>query len=222
MPPKPKLLRKKAEHQGEGQRLGDDRQIDAGDAAAEGEPAEHEGQHARHQHDHQRRIGEMVEAVPVPGQLLPVQEHHEVGQDRVGVAAAGADLAHQVHAHGVAAEREEGAVAEREDAAVAPHEVEREGQQGKAQVLAPQRHGGGRHVEGRGRRHEHVEAGHDDGRRRQEPEEDPAAPVRRLEEAARDHASTARPLSANRPRGRLWMNRMTRTSSAILPSTAPA
>ena len=43
------------------------------------------------------------------------------------------------------------------------------------------------------------------------------------EEAARvDHASTALPLSANRPRGRFWMNRMMRTSTTILPSTAPA
>ena len=37
-----------------------------------------------------------------------------------------------------------------------------------------------------------------------------------------DHASTARPLSANRPRGRFWMNRMISTRIAILPSTAPA
>ena len=35
------------------------------------------------------------------------------------------------------------------------------------------------------------------------------------------HASTARPLSANMPRGRFWMNRMMKTSSTILPSTAP-
>ena len=33
---------------------------------------------------------------------------------------------------------------------------------------------------------------------------------------------TARPLSANKPRGRFWMNRMMKTRTAILPSTAPA
>ena len=38
----------------------------------------------------------------------------------------------------------------------------------------------------------------------------------------RRHASTALPLSAKSPRGRLWMNRMMATSSMILPSTAPA
>ena len=85
----------------------------------------HEGQQARHQQHHQRREPEHVEAVPVPGQLLVVQEHHEVGQDRIAVDAAAADLAHQVHAHGVAAEREERAVAEREDAAIAPDQIDR-------------------------------------------------------------------------------------------------
>jgi hypothetical protein len=67
----------------------------------------------------------MLEAVPVHRQLRPVEEHHEVGQHRMGIDAAGADLAHQVHAHGVAAEREEGAVAEGENAAIAPDQVDR-------------------------------------------------------------------------------------------------
>src|SRR5262245_2878032 len=77
-------------------------------------------------------------------------------------------------------------------------------------------------MEGRRRLHEHVEGRHQDSRSCQDGEEQPAAPVGCLQEAAQDHASTARPLSANRPRGRFWMNRMTSTSSAILPSTAPA
>ena len=42
------------------------------------------------------------------------------------VLAVAADLAHQVHAHGVAAEREEHAVAERQDAGVAPDQVHRQ------------------------------------------------------------------------------------------------
>ena len=37
----------------------------------------------------------------------------------------------------------------------------------------------------------------------------------------RRHASTVRPLSANRPCGRFWMNRMMNTSTAIFASTAP-
>ncbi len=44
--------------------------------------------------------------------------------------------AHQVHAHRVAAEREERGVAEAEDAGEAPHQVDRQGEDGEAQVLA--------------------------------------------------------------------------------------
>src|SRR6202000_1768192 len=53
-------------------------------------------------------------------------------------------------------------------------------------------------------------------------DEDGGATVERACEQMRRHASTARPLSANRPRGRFWMNRMISTRMAILPSTAPA
>ena len=76
------VVAEEGEQQRIGHRLGDDRQIDAGDAAAEGEPAEHEGEQPRHQHHHQGGEPELVEAVPEPGQFLPVEEHHEVGQHR--------------------------------------------------------------------------------------------------------------------------------------------
>ncbi len=135
--------------QGESHRLGDDRQIDAGDPRAEGEPAEGERQQARNQHDHQHGVGEPVEAPPGDRQRLPVQEHHEIRQDRIGVDAARADLAHQIHAHRVATEREEGAVAERQDAAIAPDEIERDGEDRVAKVLAEQLHQIGRDVERR-------------------------------------------------------------------------
>ena len=136
----------------EGHRLGDDREIDAGHARAEGEPAEGERQQARDEHDHQHGVGEPVEAPPGDRQLLPVQEHHEVGQDRIGVDAARADLAHQIHAHRIAAEREERAVAERQDAAIAPDEIERDGEDRVAEILAEKLHQIGRDVEGRIRR----------------------------------------------------------------------
>src|ERR1700751_1177710 len=48
------------------------------------------------------------------------------------------------------------------------------------------------------------------------------AAIERANEDVGGHASTARPLSANMPRGRFWMNRMMSTRMAILPSTAPA
>ena len=143
------IVAEEAEHQRKGQRLGDDREIDAGDAAAEREPAEHEGEQARHEHDHERGIGEMLEAVPVDRQLRPVQEHHEVRQDRMRIDAARADLPHQIHAHGIAAEREERAVAERKDPAIAPDQVDRQRQQRVAEILAEQRHEIGRQVKRR-------------------------------------------------------------------------
>ena len=124
------VVAEEAEQQRVGHRLRDDRQIDAGDAGAEGEPAEHEGEQARHQHHHDGREPEHVEAVPEPRQFLD-QFRNTMKSGRIGlrIDAAAADLAHQVHAHGVAAEREERAVAEREDAAIAPDQVDRERQQ---------------------------------------------------------------------------------------------
>src|SRR3989344_3073020 len=58
----------------------------------------------------------------MPGQLLPVEEHHEVGQVALVVAVA-ADLAHEVHAHHIATQSEEQAVAQAQDAGVAPDQV---------------------------------------------------------------------------------------------------
>ena len=144
--------------QREGHRLGDDREIDAGDARAEREPAEGERQQAGNQHHHQHRVGEPVEAPPGDRQLLPVQEHHEVGQDRIGVDAARADLAHQIHAHRIAAEREERAMAERQNAAIAPDEIERDGEDRVAEIFAEQLHQIGRQVEGRIGRHRQATA----------------------------------------------------------------
>jgi hypothetical protein len=161
------LVAEEGKQQRIGQRLGDDRQVDAGDAAAESEPAEHEGERAGHSHDHQRGEPELVEAVPVPRQFLPVQEHHEVRQDRVAVDAARADLAHQIHAHRVAAEREERAVAEREDAAIAPDEIERERQHGIGQILAEKRHDVGRHMQRMRNRQQQVRHRHQRGDRQQ-------------------------------------------------------
>ncbi len=68
---------------------------------------------------------ELIEAVPEPGQLLVVQEHHEVGQERIAILRRGVPIWRiRYMPIAVAAEREEGAVAEREDAAIAPDEVD--------------------------------------------------------------------------------------------------
>ena len=196
------IVAEEGEQQRIGHRLRDDRQIHARDAGAEGEPAEAEGEQARHDQHHQRGKPEHVEAVPVPGQLRIVQEHHEVRQDRVAVDAAAADLAHQVHAHRVAAEREEGAVAEREDAAIAPDQVDREREDGVADIFAPERDEIGRHLQERARGQQQVGERDEDAAGRDDGKEDRRAAVQRSRQHVRGHASTARPLSANRPRGR--------------------
>ena len=92
----------------------------------------------------------------MPGQRLPVEEHHEIGQLALVVAVA-ADLAHQVHAHGIAAEREEQAVAQRQDAGVAPDQVHRQRADRVAHDLADQRHRVVAHVEDAAGRHHEVQ-----------------------------------------------------------------
>ena len=64
------------------------------------------------------------------------------------------DLAHQVHAHRVAAEREEDAVAEREDAGVAPDQVHRQRADRVAHDLGDQLHRVVAEVEDAARGHE--------------------------------------------------------------------
>ncbi len=132
----PHIVAEERQHQGVGERLRDDRKVHAGDARPECEPPEHQRQEARHQHHHQEREREVIEAVPEPGQRLIVQKHHEIGQNGIAVNAAGADLPHQVHTHGVAAERKKSRVSEAQDTAVAPDQVHRQRQHAVTQVLA--------------------------------------------------------------------------------------
>src|SRR5262249_34030418 len=145
-----------------------------------------------------------------------------VRQVRMRIDAARADLPHQVHAHGVAAEREERAVTERENAAVAPDQIDRERKQCVADVFAPERDEIGRHMEGRCCRQDEIGKWHRDCDRDQQHQEGRGAAIERSGERKRAHASTALPLSANSPRGRFWINRMISTRMPILPSTAPA
>src|ERR687887_388461 len=76
-------------------------------------------------------------------------------------------------------------------------------------------------MERRPLRNRQMQDWHQNRREAQDRDKDLAAAVA-IEGRARDHASTALPLSANKPRGRLWMKRIISTRIAILPSTAPA
>src|SRR5213075_2005563 len=80
-----RLVAEEEQHEGEGQRLRDDGEVDAAYARAEREPAEDEREQARRQHHQERLLEEGLGPVPVPGQLLPVEEDHELGQDRIAV-----------------------------------------------------------------------------------------------------------------------------------------
>ena len=65
--------------------------------------------------------------------------------------------------------------AEKLDAAVAPDQIERDGEDGEAQVLAEQRHHVGRHVQRAGHRQQQVERRHQDGEAGEHRQEDVAA-----------------------------------------------
>ena len=111
--------------------------------------------------------------------------------------------------------------------AVAPDEADGEGEQGIGQVLADERDDIDRDVNRTVGRHREVEDRDEDGGGDQNRHDDGGAPVEAAQEkiaaaAKRHHASTALPFRANRPRGRFWMKRMMKTSTTILPSTAPA
>ena len=73
------------------------------------------------------------------------------------------DLAHQVHAHRVAPEREKGAVTKAQDAAIAPHQIECDGENSVAEIFADERHGIRRHMEGRAFGNDPCRKRNDDG-----------------------------------------------------------
>ena len=204
----PHVVAEERQHQGVGERLGDDRKVHAGDARPECKPSEHQRQQGRHQHHHGEREQEVVEAVPEPGQRLIVQKHHEVGQDGIAVHAPGADLPHQIHTHGVAAERKESRVPQAQDAAVSPDQVDCQRQHPVTQVLADESDPVGRQVERRRRGHNLVEDGHGDGHHGEHCQEPPRPLDRRpcshsrdetplliLRRAARLREQSARPRS---------------------------
>src|SRR5487761_53739 len=146
----------------------------------------------------------------------PADEHHEIGQCRVGVDAASADLAHQIHAHRITAEREKGGVAEGQDAGVTPHQIDRESENRVAQIFAGNRNDEVRHMQRAHRGNQQVH-------RREHCSATKHTAQRRDVSAVEPHyASAARPFSGNSPCGRRWMNRIRNTKTMILASTAPS
>ncbi len=168
----------------------------------------------------------MIEAPPEPWQLLPVQEYHEIGEHWVAVHAARADLPHQIHAHGVAAEGKERGVAQTENAAVAPNQIDRERQDRVAEILSDERQRIRREMERRRRRRQLIRHRRQDCRCHQQREQGRAVSIapdgRPPGRIAHGWFSAARPVCGNKPRGQRWMKRIRVTSSTILAITAPA
>src|ERR1700709_581858 len=72
-------------------------------------------------------------------------------------------------------------------------------------------------------RHQQIKHRDRDGKGGEQHQKQRRAAIEQADERVRfHHVSIARPLSANMPRGRFWMNRMMKTRMAILASTAPA
>ena len=92
----------------------------------------------------------------MPRQGFPVEEHHEVRQLRF-VVTVEPDLAHQVHAHRVTAERKKQAVTEAQNTGVAPDQVHRQRADRVAHNLANQADGEIAHVKDTALWHHQVE-----------------------------------------------------------------
>jgi len=98
---------------------------------------------------------------PVPGQFFPVQKHHEIGQIGLIVAVA-TNRAHQIHAHGIAAERKKETMPEAQHPAHAPDEIERQRRDHVAHDLAGQRQRKRRNVQQMALREQHMASRHAD------------------------------------------------------------
>ena len=83
----------------------------------------------------------------MPRQGFPIEKHHEVGQFRF-VIAIGANLAHQIHAHGVTAKCKKQAVTQRQNAGVTPDQIHGQRTHGVTHDFAYERHGEITHVQG--------------------------------------------------------------------------
>ncbi len=130
------VVAKERQHQRVGESLRDDGKIHAGDARPEGKPSEHEGEHPRRERHHQERHGKMVESMPEPRQRLIVQKHHEVGQNGIAVDAPRANLAHQIHAHGISTQAKKAACPRLRIPQYPQMRSRRKGQHAVAQILA--------------------------------------------------------------------------------------
>src|SRR5918999_5169670 len=93
------------------------------------------------------------------------------------VYPTGADLAHEIHAHGITAQGEKGAVPKAQYPTVPPDEIEGDGEQGIGEILAPQSHRVSRQVQPRGFWYQEIEYRNHDTRYAEQCQHDTAAPI---------------------------------------------
>ena len=132
------LLTHDQDGQDRGDRLRDDGEIGAADAALEHRSTNDQGKDARHQDDGGDGEGEAVERLPEQrqrGDLIPV---HEIGNagGRLDLGVLDARcLELEKHRHAVAAETEEHALPQAQDAAIAPADHQPQRHEGIGQVF---------------------------------------------------------------------------------------
>src|ERR671914_106656 len=93
------------------------------------------------------------------------------------VYAAGANLAHEIHAHGITAQGEKGAMPKAQYPTVPPDEIEGDGEQGIGEILTPQSHRVSRQVKPGGFRYQEIEYRNHNTRYAQQCQHDAAAPI---------------------------------------------
>ncbi len=171
------LLADDQDGQDRGDRLRDDREVDAADAPLEHRGSDDEGEESRHQHDHQDRQRQAVERLPEErnlGDLIPVHEVRDAGRRLdLRVCHAGR-LELQVHRHAVAAEAEEHSLPEAQDAAETPAQHKAHRDEGVGEIFADQVEA--EHIERQRQHHDQQQRQHRD-----------AEPIRAIEEACVVH-----------------------------------
>src|SRR5438045_2548825 len=73
------VVAEKENRRGVGQRLGQDRKIDAANARPERQVPEHVGEESRHEKHHRERKGETRKRLPKRRELRPAEKNQEIG-----------------------------------------------------------------------------------------------------------------------------------------------
>ena len=138
VPAESRVVAEEQQHQRVGHGLGNDGEIDPSNPRAKGKKPKDIGQYSRDEERHPQGKPKVAEPIPVPREFLPIEKDHEVGQF-APIDPLRPNGPHQVHPHGIAAQRKEHAVSQAENAGISPDQIHGQGNQGIAHELAEQR-----------------------------------------------------------------------------------